>query len=70
MAGAAVTIVVLLIGRQSPMPILEHVSWSVLPLVAGLFILVEGLSGRACCSRLQASFKAPRPLRLRSHPGS
>jgi arsenical pump membrane protein len=43
-AGAAVAIIVLLIGRQSPMPILKDVSWSVLPLVAGLFILVEGLN--------------------------
>jgi arsenical pump membrane protein len=43
-AGAAVTVIVLLIGRQSPMPILKDVSWSVLPLVAGLFILVEGLN--------------------------
>jgi arsenical pump membrane protein len=42
-AGATVTVIVLLIGRQSPMPILKDVSWSVLPLVAGLFILVEGL---------------------------
>jgi arsenical pump membrane protein len=43
-AGAAVTIVVLVIGRQSPLPILKDVSWSVLPLVAGLFILVEGMN--------------------------
>jgi arsenical pump membrane protein len=43
-AGAAVTILVLAIGRQSPLPILKDVSWSVLPLVAGLFILVEGLN--------------------------
>jgi arsenical pump membrane protein len=44
LAGAAVTIIVLVIGRQSPMPILKDVSWSVLPLVAGLFILVEGMN--------------------------
>ena len=43
-AGAIVTILVLLIARQSPLPILKDVSWSVLPLVAGLFILVEGLN--------------------------
>ena len=41
-AGTVVTIIVLAIGRQSPMPVLKDVSWSVLPLVAGLFILVEG----------------------------
>jgi arsenical pump membrane protein len=43
-AGTAVTVVVLVIGRQSPLPILKDVSWSVLPLVAGLFILVEGMN--------------------------
>jgi arsenical pump membrane protein len=43
-AGAAVTTLVLAIGRQSPLPVLKDVSWSVLPLVAGLFILVEGLN--------------------------
>ena len=43
-AGAAVTAVILLIGRQSPLPVVKDISWSVLPLVAGLFILVEGLN--------------------------
>ena len=42
-AGAAVTVVVLLISRQSPLPVLRDISWGVLPLVAGLFILVEGV---------------------------
>jgi len=43
-AGAVVTVLVVLIGRQSPLPILRDVAWSVLPLVAGLFILVEALN--------------------------
>ena len=43
-AGALVTVLVLLVAKQSPLPILKDVSWSVLPLVAGLFILVEGLN--------------------------
>ncbi len=43
-AGSLVTLLVLLVARQSPIPILKDVSWSVLPLVAGLFILVEGLN--------------------------
>jgi len=43
-AGAIVTILVVAIGRESPLPILKDISWSVLPLVAGLFILVEGLN--------------------------
>jgi arsenical pump membrane protein len=29
--------------REAPWPLLEHVSWSVLPLVAGLFVLVAGV---------------------------
>jgi arsenical pump membrane protein len=44
LAGTAVTVIVLVIGRQSPMPVLKAASWSVLPLVAGLFILVEGMN--------------------------
>ena len=43
-AGTVVTAIVLVIGRRSPMPVLKDVSWSVLPLVAGLFILVEGMN--------------------------
>jgi arsenical pump membrane protein len=43
-AGAAVAALVLVIGRRSPLPVLWDISWSVLPLVAGLFILVEGLN--------------------------
>jgi arsenical pump membrane protein len=42
-AGMAVTVVILLISRQSPFPVLKDISWGVLPLVAGLFILVEGI---------------------------
>lgn len=42
--GAVVTAIVLLIGRKSPAAIVRDISWSVLPLVAGLFILVEGLN--------------------------
>jgi arsenical pump membrane protein len=43
-AGAAVAALVLVTGRRSPLPVLKDVSWSVLPLVTGLFILVEGLN--------------------------
>jgi arsenical pump membrane protein len=49
-AGAAVTIVVLLIGRRSPLPVLRDVSWGVLPLVAGLFILVEAVEQTGFCA--------------------
>jgi arsenical pump membrane protein len=43
-SGAVVTAAILATGRQSPLPVLKDISWSVLPLVAGLFILVEGLN--------------------------
>jgi arsenical pump membrane protein len=34
----------LLSRRQAPRSLLKNISWSVLPLVAGLFVLVEGLA--------------------------
>jgi arsenical pump membrane protein len=56
-AGTAVTLLVLAIGRQSPWPVLQDVSWSVLPLVAGLFILVEGLNRTGVLPALAAVIK-------------
>ena len=41
--GVVTTAVVLTIKRAAPWPVLQSVSWSVLPLVAGLFVLVEAL---------------------------
>jgi arsenical pump membrane protein len=46
-AGTAVTIIVLIISRQSPLHVLRDISWGVLPLVAGLFILVAGVEQTA-----------------------
>jgi arsenical pump membrane protein len=43
-AGASLTAIVLVVARQSPLPIFENVSWSVLPLVSGLFVLVAGVN--------------------------
>ncbi|WP_407160565.1 arsenic transporter [Bradyrhizobium sp. STM 3557] len=42
--GVVTAAAILLIGRQSPWPILKDISWGVLPLVAGLFVMVEALS--------------------------
>jgi len=42
-AGVLTAAVVMLRTREAPWPVLRHISWGVLPLVAGLFILVEGL---------------------------
>lgn len=41
--AGSICIAVMLYKRESPMHILRHISWSVLTLVAGLFVLVEGL---------------------------
>ena len=42
-AGAATALVVLALGRKMPWKTLGGISWGVLPLVAGLFVLVEAL---------------------------
>ncbi|RYE51579.1 MAG: arsenic transporter [Hyphomicrobiales bacterium] len=43
-AGCVTTTTILLITRQSPTWVLKDISWSVLPLVGGLFIVVEALN--------------------------
>jgi len=43
-AGAVTLAAIRLRQRRSPLPILRHVSWGVLPLVAGLFVLVEAVA--------------------------
>ena len=42
-AGAVTAIVVLVSTGRAPWPTLKGISWAVLPLVAGLFVLVEAL---------------------------
>ncbi|WP_315719728.1 MULTISPECIES: arsenic transporter [unclassified Bradyrhizobium] len=42
--GVVTAAAILVVSRQSPLPILKGVSWGVLPLVGGLFVMVEGLS--------------------------
>jgi arsenical pump membrane protein len=41
--GAATAAAILAANREGAWPLIRHVSWGVLPLVAGLFVLVEGL---------------------------
>jgi len=41
--GAVTAAVILAADREGFWPLVRHVSWGVLPLVAGLFVLVEGL---------------------------
>lgn len=56
-AGAAVAVAVLVFLRRSPVPLLKGVSWSVLPLVAGLFVLVEGLNRTGVVTQLAGALK-------------
>ncbi len=42
-AGVATGAVIAALKRAAPWPVLKDISWSVLPLVAGLFVLVQGV---------------------------
>ncbi|MBI3796582.1 MAG: arsenic transporter [Deltaproteobacteria bacterium] len=54
LAGCITAAIVLLHKRESPWPVVKGVSWSVLPLVAGLFVLVEGLEQTGILRSLSA----------------
>jgi arsenical pump membrane protein len=43
LAGVSTGAAILLLKRASPWPVIKDISWSVLPLVAGLFVLVQGI---------------------------
>ena len=42
-SGVAIALVVLSIERQGPWNIVQSISWGILPLVAGLFVIVEAI---------------------------
>jgi arsenical pump membrane protein len=46
-AGMVTAIAILVLKRASPWPVLKDISWGVLPLVAGLFVLVQGVQNTA-----------------------
>jgi arsenical pump membrane protein len=54
-AAIATLAVVLGVERKMPWAIARHVQWSILPLVAGLFVLVEGLRVTGTIASLQAA---------------
>jgi arsenical pump membrane protein len=58
LAGAVTTGLVLLSQRQTPWPLIKHISWGVLPLVAGLFVLVEGLVRTGIVQDLDSALQA------------
>ncbi len=56
-AGLATTLVVLLINRGGLVEVARDVSWGVLPLVAGLFVLVEALEKTGVLGMLSDALK-------------
>ncbi len=57
-AGVLMALVVLLITRQSPVSLLRGISWSVLPLVAGLFVMVAGLESTGAVGGIATTLRA------------
>jgi arsenical pump membrane protein len=51
-AGVTAWLLISLLGRVSPWPVLRQISWSILPLVAGLFVLVQAIEGTGVLSEL------------------
>ena len=54
-AGAITACAVIGFKREAPWHVLRGISWAVLPLVAGLFVLVEGLGHTGILARLATS---------------
>ena len=54
LAGSATALTILVLNRLSPWAIAKDISWSVLPLVAGLFVLVEAVEGTGALKPLIA----------------
>jgi arsenical pump membrane protein len=52
LCGAITSVAILALNRESPLSLLGGISWSVLPLVAGLFVMVEALVRNGVISRL------------------
>jgi len=54
LCGVVTAGLVLLLSRQSPLPLVRDIAWGVLPLVAGLFVMVEELIRTGVIARLSA----------------
>ena len=57
LAGLVTTLVVLLLRRGGLVTVVKDVSWSVLPLVAGLFVLVEALEKTGVLAMIAETLK-------------
>ena len=58
LAGLATTLGVCALAKRSPLALAGQVSWSVLALVAGLFVLVEALDRTGVIAQVAAALKA------------
>ncbi|WP_456796963.1 arsenic transporter [Bradyrhizobium sp. USDA 4473] len=56
--GIVTAAAVLVLSRQSPWPVTRGISWSVLPLVAGLFVMVEALVKTGAIGQLSGLLQA------------
>ena len=54
LCGAVTAMLVLTLSRQSPVPLVKEIAWGVLPLVAGLFVMVEALIRTGVIAELSA----------------
>jgi len=57
-AGIVTLLGVTALRRSSPWPLLHEISWGIIPLVAGLFVLVEGLEQSGVIRALSESLSA------------
>ena len=57
-AGCATACIVLAVSRRNPMTIVRGISWEVLPLVAGLFVLVEAIDKAGAIGELTNLLRA------------
>jgi Na+/H+ antiporter NhaD/arsenite permease-like protein len=56
-AGLVTTLAVAAMARSSPLRLVREISWSVLPLVAGLFVLVEALDQTGVIGRVAGAIR-------------
>jgi arsenical pump membrane protein len=58
LAGCCACLLISSIKRRAPWPLLRHISWSILPLVAGLFVLVRGVENTGALSAVTGFISA------------
>jgi arsenical pump membrane protein len=56
-AGLVTTVAILILNKESPWGVVKEISWGVLPLVAGLFVLVEALAHTGVIAQLVAALE-------------